>query len=81
MACTKKPYSTQLTALRALAAIRAAGKPGRQPVRAYPCQDCRHWHLTSKRLSGKRIPIWEHALSGRGISSGWGQSGATAGPS
>ncbi len=81
MACTKNPYSDQLAALRALDAIRAAGKPGKQPIRAYPCQDCHRWHLTSKRLSGKRIPIWERPLSLRVTSSGWGQPGATAGPS
>lgn len=43
MACQKHPYPTQHPALRALEAIRAAGKPGKQPVRAYPCEHCHHW--------------------------------------
>jgi hypothetical protein len=36
MACQKNPYPNQFLALRALEAILAAGKPGKQPVRAYP---------------------------------------------
>jgi hypothetical protein len=47
MACRKNPYPTQFLALRALEAIVAAGKPGKQPVRAYPCHECHRWHLTS----------------------------------
>lgn len=58
MACQKNPYPNQFLALRALEAIIAAGKPGKQPVRAYPCQHCRSWHLTSKKLTGK-VPRWE----------------------
>lgn len=64
MACTKKPYPNQFTVLRALDAILGAGKPGKQPVRAYPCQDCHCWHLTSKKLTGK-VPKWENRLYSR----------------
>lgn len=65
MACQKNPYPAQFLALRALAAILAAGKPGKQPVRAYPCEHCHHWHLTSKKLTGE-VPKWErnHSLTG-----------------
>jgi hypothetical protein len=63
MACIKNPYPNQFTALRALDAIQATGKPGKKPVRAYPCQDCHRWHLTSKKLAGKRLPRWERRLS------------------
>ena len=34
MACFRKPYPNQLTALRVLDAILAAEKPGKKPVRA-----------------------------------------------
>jgi hypothetical protein len=66
MDCQKNPYATQFLALRALDAIRSSGKQGKQPVRAYPCQHCHSWHLTSKKLSGK-VPKWErkHSLTGR----------------
>jgi uncharacterized protein YlaI len=49
MACQKNPYPNQFLAERALEAIRASGKGGKQPVRAYPCQECHRWHLTSKK--------------------------------
>jgi cytochrome c5 len=62
MACQKNPYHTQFVALHALEAIRAAGKSGKQPVRAYPCEHCHHWHLTSKKRTGK-VPKWERRLS------------------
>lgn len=62
MACQKNPYPNQFLALRALGAILAAGKPGKQPVRAYPCQQCLSWHLTSKKLTGK-TPKWQRRLS------------------
>ena len=62
MACQKNPYPNQFVALRALEAIRGSGKDGKQPVRAYPCQECRRWHLTSKKLTGK-VPRWERKLS------------------
>ena len=58
MACLKNPYPNQVSALRALDAIRERGKEGSQPVRVYPCQECSRWHLTSKRLTGK-VPSWE----------------------
>lgn len=53
MACQKNPHPTHDRALRALEAIHAKGKPGKKPVRAYPCQHCESWHLTSKRRTGK----------------------------
>lgn len=62
MACRKNPYPNQYLALRAMDAILAAGKPGKQPVRAYPCHECHRWHLTSKKLTGK-VPKWERKLS------------------
>lgn len=62
MACQKNPYPTHFLALRALQAILAEEKPGKQPVRAYPCQHCHEWHLTSKKLTGK-MPKWERPLS------------------
>lgn len=62
MACQKNPYPNQHLALRALDAILAAGKRGKQPVRAYPCHECHHWHLTSKKLTGK-VPKWKRRLS------------------
>ena len=62
MACQKHPYPDQALALRALKAIRASGKPGKRPVRAYPCEHCHLWHLTSKKLTG-RMPRWERKLS------------------
>lgn len=62
MACQKNPYPNQALASRALEAILAAGKPGKQPVRVYPCQECHSWHLTSKKLTGK-VPKWERRLS------------------
>jgi hypothetical protein len=52
MTCQKNPYPTRRLALRALEAVRANGKPGKKPVRAYPCQECHQWHLTSKKLTG-----------------------------
>lgn len=60
MACQKNPYPTQDLALRALEAIHAKGKPGKKPVRTYPCEVCDSWHLTSKKLTGKK-PRWERA--------------------
>jgi hypothetical protein len=62
MACQKNPYPSQFLALRALDAILAVGKPGKQPVRAYPCEHCHRWHLTSKKLTGK-VPKWEQKVS------------------
>lgn len=54
-------YPTQFLALRALEAIRASRKLGKQPVRAYPCEHCGSWHLISKKLIGK-VPKWERWL-------------------
>ncbi|MBE4720119.1 hypothetical protein [Pseudarthrobacter sp. AB1] len=59
---SQSPYPTQYLALRALESIRSRGKDGKQPARAYPCQECHHWHLTSKKLTGK-VPVWERRLS------------------
>lgn len=70
MACLKKPHPNQFAALRALEMIRTTGKPGKQPVRVYPCQDCSSWHLTSKRLTGK-LPKWERRPSHHSVPSPW----------
>ena len=61
MACQKNLYPNQFLALRALEAIRAAGRHGKQPVRVYLCEHCRSWHLTSTKRTGK-VPKWERRL-------------------
>jgi cytochrome c5 len=65
MTCQKTPYPNQALALHALEAVRSIGKPGKQPVLAFPCQKCHSWHLTSKNLTGK-TPRWDRELSWTG---------------
>lgn len=52
MACPsgKIRYRDRVGALLALAAAQRKDGPGRPKIekRAYPCPDCRGWHLTSK---------------------------------
>ena len=58
--CTKNYYPDQASARVALAAIREkrAAKPGKVPVRVYPCDVCDGWHVTAKVTMGKRPP-WD----------------------
>lgn len=46
-ACAKTRYETRIKALYALATIRANSDRDKCPCRAYPCPDCKGWHLTS----------------------------------
>lgn len=55
--CGKNGYPDQASARVALAAIRASNA-GKVPVRVYPCDRCDAWHLTSKKVSGKKPP-WD----------------------
>ena len=58
--CGKNGYPDQASARVALAAIveRKAKKLPTIPVRVYPCDRCEAWHLTSKKVSGKKPP-WD----------------------
>lgn len=51
-ACTKRRYRNEIAARLALAKIQRQDKPGHQESRAYSCERCRGWHLTSKDHRG-----------------------------
>ncbi|GAA1807163.1 hypothetical protein GCM10009771_06530 [Nesterenkonia flava] len=52
--CGKARYRDRVAALIALARIRNSPRPPRakEPCRAYPCPQCKGWHLTSKPRRG-----------------------------
>ena len=56
MSCYKVRYPTRLRALIVLAKIRrqSDSSDGKLPCRAYPCPDCKGWHLTSLGGRGSR---------------------------
>lgn len=59
--CDKNAYADQASARIALTAIREGKKSAKLlklPVRVYPCDRCDAWHLTSKKVSGKKPP-WD----------------------
>ena len=48
MACRKRAYPSERKADRALASHWRKPRPGKMPVRYYPCPGCGKWHLTSE---------------------------------
>lgn len=46
--CTKQRYRDEITAQLALATIGQHARHKHIPVRAYACQHCNGWHLTSQ---------------------------------
>ncbi len=44
----KRRYRDRIGAQLALAVIRRRDSRQRRETRAYPCPDCRGWHLTSR---------------------------------
>ncbi|MEY9777705.1 hypothetical protein ABH915_003313 [Arthrobacter sp. MW3 TE3886] len=52
--CTKITYPTLWHANRTLQEIirKGSSSGGKLPASVYPCQDCKGWHLTSKRAAG-----------------------------
>lgn len=51
MRCVKRRFRDEIAALHALGRIAAAVPDERRPkrpIRAYHCQHCRGWHLTSQ---------------------------------
>lgn len=55
--CGKVRFPDRLAALLALAsagALAERGNDARREVRAYPCENCHGWHLTSKGRGRRR---------------------------
>jgi uncharacterized protein YlaI len=49
--CNKAVYNSKKSAVKSLHLISLHKGDGRKkPVRVYFCEDCKHWHLTSKPL-------------------------------
>lgn len=46
--CDKQPYTDEEEAKKALKLIRQDKREHKKPIRAYKCEKCRFWHLTSK---------------------------------
>jgi len=56
-ACTKRYYPDQVSARIDMKRIRKRmGSDEESPKRAYPCNSCGGWHLTSQRRPAK--PPW-----------------------
>jgi hypothetical protein len=57
--CNKQAYPTHAAAIEALDHHgEKYPTSGKNRLRAYPCDRCPAWHLTSK-YSGKKLPVWE----------------------
>lgn len=53
MPCRKKEYSSKTKAEDSMYDHWRKPRPGKMPVRAYPCPTCHHWHLTSEPLRAR----------------------------
>ena len=53
MTCRKIRYRDEIAANLALAKLQRQGKAGHDETRAYRCEKCGGWHLTSQKR-GKR---------------------------
>lgn len=54
--CTKTSYPNEWDAERALSKIWAWGwkaGPGKLPIRAYKCEKCPAWHMTSQPITNR----------------------------
>lgn len=47
--CKKTPYGDEESAKKALKLIKHDKRNHKKPVRAYHCEMCKYWHLTSKQ--------------------------------
>lgn len=66
--CKKKAYSSQKYAEGIIANISENSERDKLPTRAYKCEVCGYWHLTSKPLSegkplDKYLPGWKKFFS------------------
>ena len=50
MGCKKVSYRDKDQAVTALHAIKNCDNDGKKPIRAYECDRCGKWHLTSKPI-------------------------------
>lgn len=57
MACKKKSYKTKRYAVKSLHRIRNQDDGRKKPVRAYLCDLCNQWHLTSKQIDDDKTPV------------------------
>lgn len=46
--CRKNKFATKQAAEEVLLRLLRSGNPGKKPRRAYQCDVCQHWHLTSR---------------------------------
>jgi hypothetical protein len=50
MKCRKKAYKDKDAAVDAMHLIQNKDDGKKKPVRAYPCENCAQWHLTSAEI-------------------------------
>lgn len=57
MNCKKKAYKDKRFAIRAIHTISNKKDGRKKPVRAYKCDLCGKWHLTSKAIDEDATPV------------------------